>query len=177
MADPQDPNTTANLLSITPGAPRKGDAPPLKKSKRSRKKARIEKLGPTGDEVSQVGPCHITKLPIELIAEILMLTNSPKDVLAVARCSKFFCATLVRPENDFIWRYARDNCKPYALPKPISTFTESSYAAYIFDGGICEVCMSIYLPSFHFVHHPYQDMQVADESVLQLFCAKAETVP
>lgn len=83
--------------------------------------------------------CHIIRLPFELIAEVLLLTNSPKDVLAVARCSKFFCATLLYPSSQYIWRHVRQNCKPEPLPEPIPKFTEASYAAFVFDAGKCEV--------------------------------------
>jgi hypothetical protein len=78
-------------------------------------------------------------LPLELLAEILILTESPKHVLAVARSCKFLCATLLNPSSAFIWRIARKICKPEALPEPFSTFTEASYASFVFDSGRCEV--------------------------------------
>ena len=86
-----------------------------------------------------IQPCPLFKLPLELLAEILIVTSSPKDVLAVARSCKFFCATLVQPLSAFIWRTVRKLCRPQALPDPFSTFTEASYAAFVFDGGCCEV--------------------------------------
>ncbi|GLB42366.1 hypothetical protein LshimejAT787_1103810 [Lyophyllum shimeji] len=85
------------------------------------------------------GRCLFDKLPLELLAEILLFTESPKDVLAVARCSKFFCATLLNPSARFIWKAARI-AYPIPPPEPLSTFTEASYAAFLFDGGTCEVC-------------------------------------
>ncbi|KAJ4490134.1 hypothetical protein J3R30DRAFT_34975 [Lentinula aciculospora] len=84
--------------------------------------------------------CYIAKLPVELLAEILLYTKSPKDVLALTRCSKSFCRTLLHEANQYIWRYARRNCLPEALPEPCSRFTESSFAAFVFDNGPCEMC-------------------------------------
>ncbi|KAJ3992895.1 hypothetical protein F5050DRAFT_1578711 [Lentinula boryana] len=84
--------------------------------------------------------CYITKLPLELLAEILLYTKSPKDILALTRCSKFFCRTLLHQANQYIWRYARQNCLPEALPEPCSRFTESSFAAFVLDAGPCEIC-------------------------------------
>ncbi|KAG6919822.1 hypothetical protein DXG01_000327 [Tephrocybe rancida] len=78
-------------------------------------------------------------LPFELLAEILVLTESPRDVLAVARCSKFFCRTLIYPPSAFIWKSVRKSCS-IPPPEPISTFTEISYAAFLYGGGLCEVC-------------------------------------
>ncbi len=96
------------------------------------------KAKPTAEE-DQPKPCYITRLPFELIAEVLLYTRSPKDVLALARCNKFFCATLVSKSSDYIWRYTRNNCKPAPLPEPSQIFTEVSYAAFVFDEGKCEV--------------------------------------
>ncbi|KAJ7597088.1 hypothetical protein C8J56DRAFT_307393 [Mycena floridula] len=79
-------------------------------------------------------------LPFEIISEILLSTGSPKDVLSIARCSKFFCATLLHPNSKYIWKHARQNCKPEPLPEPIAQFTESAYAAFVMDDGNCEMC-------------------------------------
>ncbi|KAK0192508.1 hypothetical protein F5146DRAFT_1040287 [Armillaria mellea] len=97
------------------------------------------KAKPTTED-DQPKPCYITRLPFELIAEVLLYTHSPKDVLALARCNKFFCATLVSKSSDYIWRYTRNNCKPSPLPEPLQIFTEASYAAFVFDEGKCEEC-------------------------------------
>ncbi|PBK59811.1 hypothetical protein ARMSODRAFT_966632 [Armillaria solidipes] len=97
------------------------------------------KAKPTTED-DQPKPCYITRLPFELIAEVLLYTRSPKDVLALARCNKFFCATLVSKSSDYIWRYTRNNCKPAPLPEPLQIFTEVSYAAFVFDEGKCEEC-------------------------------------
>ncbi|KAJ3905299.1 hypothetical protein F5879DRAFT_752754 [Lentinula edodes] len=83
---------------------------------------------------------YIAKLPLELLAEILLYTKSPKDILALSRCSKFFCRTLLHEANQYIWRYARQNCLQGGLPEPCPRFTESSFAAFVFDAGPCEIC-------------------------------------
>ncbi|KAK0482196.1 hypothetical protein IW261DRAFT_1333218 [Armillaria novae-zelandiae] len=97
------------------------------------------KAKPTTED-DQCKPCCITRLPFELIAEVLLYTQSPKDVLALARCNKFFCATLISKSSDYIWRYTRNNCRPAPLPEPLQNFTEASYAAFVFDEGKCEEC-------------------------------------
>ena len=98
--------------------------------------------------------CLITKLPLELFAEILLYTASPRDVLSVARCCKFFCATLLNPSSSFIWKGVR-KAYPVPLPDPIFTFTEASYAAFMFDEGPCEVrCLTNPLMSCISSSHP-----------------------
>ena len=84
-------------------------------------------------------PCHLLRMPFEIVADILQCTSSPKDVLAVARCSKFLCKTLLQTSSDYIWRNRRKYCKPLPIPNPTPNFTEASYAAFLFDGGVCEV--------------------------------------
>lgn len=103
-----------------------------------KKKARTK--GPQANESHEatVKPCHIMSMPFEILAEILLYTTSPRDVLAVARCSKFFCATLLYPTAVYIWKNARKVCRP-PLPEPLPIYTESSFAALVFDGGECEV--------------------------------------
>lgn len=85
-------------------------------------------------------PCYITTIPFELIAEVLSHTSSPRDVLALARCNKYFCATLVVNQSSvFIWRQARARAKPEAIPDPLPYLSEPAYAALIFDKGDCDV--------------------------------------
>jgi hypothetical protein len=96
------------------------------------------KPGETEDN-STSEPCHLSRMPFEIIADILQSTSSPKDVLAVARCCKFFCKTLVQPSADYIWRNVRKHCKPKPIPDPAPRFTEASFAAFMFDHGICDV--------------------------------------
>ncbi|KAK7044656.1 hypothetical protein R3P38DRAFT_2880006 [Favolaschia claudopus] len=106
---------------------------PHKRSKTSNSTADSSSLVPTS--------AHIFKLPFELIAEILVYTACPKDVLAVARCNKYMCKTLLRQESAFIWRSARQNCLPAALPDPEPLrMSESAFAAFIYDGGECITC-------------------------------------
>jgi hypothetical protein len=111
-------------------------------------------------------------LPLEVLAEILLYTISPKDLLAVARTCKALCAQLVSPGSAFIWRKMREKVK---LPDPaafrpvvtVSNFQpilqpdsgaasysrgvelfvgrEPAYAAFVFDGGLCEVRLTINL--------------------------------
>ncbi|KZT25744.1 hypothetical protein NEOLEDRAFT_337248 [Neolentinus lepideus HHB14362 ss-1] len=83
---------------------------------------------------------HLARIPLELLAEILSFTPSPRDVLAVARCDKYLHATLVRRSSDFIWRQARRNCRAGAIPDPTPNWTEAAYTAWLFDAGPCEVC-------------------------------------
>ena len=78
-------------------------------------------------------------IPLEILAEVLSYVNSPKDVLSVARCSKNLCATLLNPSNVTIWRRARRHCVVPDLPPPLPGWSESAYAAFVFDEGHCEV--------------------------------------
>ncbi|KAJ6588847.1 hypothetical protein B0H19DRAFT_1101444 [Mycena capillaripes] len=90
---------------------------------------------------STLPSAHIFSLPFELIAEILVYTASPKDVLTLARCSKSLCNTLLREESGFIWRSVRSNCLPGPLPDPQAiNLSESAFAALVFDGGNCTGC-------------------------------------
>ena len=126
-------NTAASHLLASDIAP-----PAPKEEARSRKKRKTQN-GEAIHGIDKLKPCYLSKMPFELLAEILQFTTSPKDILAVSRCSKFFCATLLNPSSTYIWRHARTVCKPDPLPDPLPTFTESSYAAFVFDGGECEV--------------------------------------
>ncbi|EIW78378.1 hypothetical protein CONPUDRAFT_108240, partial [Coniophora puteana RWD-64-598 SS2] len=114
---------------------------------RARKRARTDEQSVSSTSATlsasaiAVLPSSLISLPLELLAEVLLLTNSPRDVLAVARCSKFLCNTLVsNPSTEFIWKRVRATCLPRALPDPTENFTEASYAAYVYDAGACEVC-------------------------------------
>ncbi|KAF9078708.1 hypothetical protein BDP27DRAFT_1281459 [Rhodocollybia butyracea] len=87
--------------------------------------------------------CHLTNLPLELLAEILLYTASPKAILSVARCSKFLCLTLLHPRNQYLWKSSRQNCLPTPLPEPCPQFTEAAFVAFVFDAGPCEICGNI----------------------------------
>lgn len=89
--------------------------------------------------VQRRGNDLFSKLPLEVLSEILSMANT-EEVLAVSRCSRHFCRTLVNfPSTDFIWRQARRNYAHTPLPDPLPNFTEASYAAFIFDTGNCDV--------------------------------------
>ncbi|KAI0822999.1 hypothetical protein BC628DRAFT_1456205 [Trametes gibbosa] len=82
--------------------------------------------------------CYLNNLPLELVAEVLSYTPSTRDVLAVARTSKTFCATLVNnPATAFIWRQARARD---TIPDPPPGMSEPTFAALLFDPGLCEIC-------------------------------------
>jgi hypothetical protein len=103
------------------------------------KKPCLEEHERSDNTPTEARPSHLLNLPLELLAEILILTESPKHILAVARSCKVLCATLIEPSSAYMWRTARNICEPEPLPEPYSIFTESSYAAFVFDGGRCEV--------------------------------------
>lgn len=89
-------------------------------------------------------------IPLEILAEILSYVNSPQDVLSVARCNKHLCATLLDPSNGMIWHRARHHCIVPGLPPPLPGWTESAYAAFIFDAGICYVrCVYLSIQSLY----------------------------
>ena len=116
------------------------DADTRHNSDRPAKKLRTEILKTPPPDVGPKPLCYFdTRLPFELIAEILLFTNSPKTVLALARTSKFLCHTLTGSNAQYIWRHVRENCLPAPLPQPTPQFTESSFIAFIFDGGKCDV--------------------------------------
>ena len=124
-------------------------------------------------------------IPLEILAEVLSHVNSPKDVLSVARCSKHLCATLLNPSNVTIWRRARLHCVVPNLPPPLPGWSESAYAAFIFDEGRCEVrhghfinlIIMIYVTLLRSVMSPRNEcfgrlspgFAYADRSVLRLF--------
>ncbi|KAF9444847.1 hypothetical protein P691DRAFT_777987 [Macrolepiota fuliginosa MF-IS2] len=99
------------------------------------------------------------ELPLEILAEILLQTVSPADLLSVARTCKALCAQLLSPGTQFIWKKMR---AVVGLPEPgvyhadiadaggkvvmgvrgVQRFLgrEVAYAAFVFDGGLCENC-------------------------------------
>lgn len=99
----------------------------------------IRKSSNTDQVQLQVPPkCYLDRLPLEILAEVLLNTASPRDILAVARCSKFLCVTLVNnPATVYIWKLLRQ--KFHSIPDPTPNWTESSYAVFLFDDSNCEV--------------------------------------
>lgn len=94
-------------------------------------------------------------LPFDILLEILSRTNHPGDLLAVARTCKDLYRKLTDPSAYPLWRGMRRNL---SLPDPakyisvvrahgtdvevtgVLKFThEPAYAAFVFDGGVCEV--------------------------------------
>lgn len=109
---------------------------PTKKHKRN------ENVGPSAT-FSTVARISLTSLPLEILAEVLLYTCSPPTVLAVSRTCSFLYRTLaLNPAALFIWRAARNTCEPVRLPDLKGHWgkTEAQYAAFMFSGGICEVC-------------------------------------
>lgn len=103
------------------------------------KKTRLDHGSSVSNTHAEVTPSPLLRIPLELLAEILIHTKSPKYVLAVARTSKLFCNLLLDPSLAFVWRDVRRMCIPAPLPDPFSIFSEASYASFVFDGGYCEV--------------------------------------
>ena len=89
----------------------------------------------------------ITCLPFELVAEILLYSTSPVDILSLSRTCKHFCATLVEnPVAAFIWKRVRAQTVP-PVPDPTKLgFSEPQLANFIYGEGKCTVCS---LSRFH----------------------------
>lgn len=131
-AAPMPSGSTATDHDSLPKVP---TLPSMKKRRSS-----VRELHDLLESESVPGRCLFPTLPLELLAEILIQANSPRDVLSVARTSKLLCSTLVcNPAADFIWRTIRKNCLPHALPDPTPNFSEAAYAAFVYDGGSCDV--------------------------------------
>ncbi|KAI0078382.1 hypothetical protein K474DRAFT_1660630 [Panus rudis PR-1116 ss-1] len=84
--------------------------------------------------------CHLGRVPVEVLEMILSYTASPRDILALARCSQYYCNVLVNPSFSRIWISARQRALPKPIPDPTPNFTEPAYAAFLFDSGECEIC-------------------------------------
>ncbi|KAJ7266961.1 hypothetical protein B0H12DRAFT_1179422 [Mycena haematopus] len=109
-------------------------------NRRPHKRSRKTKSSRLNSDDVLPASAHILGLPFELIAETLVCTASPMAVLAVARCNKYLCNTLLRPESEFIWRSVRRNCLPEPLPDPLPFLSEAGFAAMVFDPGHCASC-------------------------------------
>lgn len=86
----------------------------------------------------------ITCLPFELIAEVLLYSKSPADLLSLSRTCKHFHATLVQnPVATFIWKNVRAQMTP-PLPDPTKLgFSETQLANFVYGEGKCTVsCIS-----------------------------------
>ncbi|KXN81672.1 hypothetical protein AN958_03919 [Leucoagaricus sp. SymC.cos] len=103
----------------------------------------------------------LTRLPLELLAEILSFTSTPRDLLSVARTCKALCYQLLSPGAAYIWKNMRDRIglpdparfkvpvkskknptESFALRVRVEPFVgrEAAYAAFVFDGGWCQSC-------------------------------------
>ena len=122
---------------------------------RSKKTARTTAHEKASGDIVLPSQCRLAQLPLEILSEILLHTASPRDILAVARCNKFFCATLVNnAATVYIWKRLRasfDN-----IPDPTPNWTEASYAAFLFDEPTCAVRPYIYLSHCCHDNHPLQ---------------------
>ncbi|KAH0826649.1 hypothetical protein J3R83DRAFT_5035 [Lanmaoa asiatica] len=108
---------------------------------RASKRPRLAQDGQTSPSTTL--RASLTSLPVEILAEILLYTCSPPTVLAVSRTCSFFYRYLAQsPAASFIWRSVRKTCQPAPLPDPGQRWnkTEADYAAFVFGGGVCEVC-------------------------------------
>ncbi|KAM5534010.1 hypothetical protein V8D89_012330 [Ganoderma adspersum] len=89
-------------------------------------------------------------MPLELLAEILLYAQSPRDILSLSRTSKHFCTILVNNRStNFIWRQVRAQAYPNRIPDFTPNFTEASYAAFLFDSKLCEVCQKKTKEMYH----------------------------
>ena len=121
-------NTSLGTHNSLPGDARRSTA--------YREAATTDKLDLTSNR-QMMAP--VFDLPYELLAEFASYLASP-DLLSLARSCKLFCNTLVDAESTPIWRTARANCMPNPLPDPCApSWTESSYAAFVFDDVPCDV--------------------------------------
>ncbi|SRR5258706_903133 len=108
--------------------------PPLKRAKRRPTSA----LPAVSHENAQ--KCHLLRLPLEILAEILSYTRPP-ELLSLARTSKDFCRMLCDPGSSFMWKQARiDPDFLFVIPDPPPYMPEPAYAAMIFDSGKCYIC-------------------------------------
>ncbi|THH05165.1 hypothetical protein EW146_g9975, partial [Bondarzewia mesenterica] len=120
--------------------PRSGKQPRLGQSQTSVVEADSQLASNVAGVFAQLDS-YLDRLPLELLSLILSFVASPKDVLAVARCNKHLCATLLNKANAFVWRTARKICLSGQLQAPPPGWSEPAFAAFVFDGGFCEpVC-------------------------------------
>lgn len=88
---------------------------------------------------------RLESLPVELLSEVLSYMPTPNDILNVTRTSRYLCLTLLNPSNVPIWVTARENSAGGPVPEPPAGWSEPAHAAFLFDGGRCEVCICVSL--------------------------------
>jgi hypothetical protein len=136
MSGSAEATTTSEIESLHSASPNPDVASEEGHNATRPSKKRKAAYGKTHDDIPPI--CPLGSVPLELLAEIMSYTT-PRDVLALARTSKYFCATLVsNPACEFIWKRARARFEP-TIPAPTPNFTEPAYAAFLFDSGVCEV--------------------------------------
>ncbi|KAF8637918.1 hypothetical protein AX17_002540 [Amanita inopinata Kibby_2008] len=108
----------------------------------TRKRLRITHAGQAVGVVDSATPKKdlLKLLPVELLTQVLIYSGSTRHILAVARCSKHLCQILVEPANAHIWRKTRRQHPICPMPDPPKGLTEPAYAAFVFDGGKCDIC-------------------------------------
>ncbi|KAI0044945.1 hypothetical protein FA95DRAFT_1608108 [Auriscalpium vulgare] len=127
MSEPLLSNDAAATVS-TEAAPK---PPRIRKKRRTTRRTDAK---PTSSHPS------LDAMPVEIIAEILTHVPSPREVLAVTRCNRHLHAMLRNPGNASIWRRAREQCHVGEMPAPPPGMSEPAHAAFVLDGGTCEVC-------------------------------------
>ena len=117
---------------------------------RQRKRTRLSQDAQDATAEAARPVCYLTRMPLELLAEILSYAQSPRDILSLSRTSKHFCNILVNnTSTNFIWRQVRAQAFPNRIPDFTPNFTEASYAAFLFDSKICEVRPDLHSPDLH----------------------------
>jgi hypothetical protein len=115
---------------------------------------------PSLDDQADIQPISLPTLPLDILLEILDKISYPGDLLAVARTCKDLCRRLTDPSTYPTWRKVRNRVR---MPDPatyeaevrdeynadgsnkkimgVENFVnnEPAYAAFVFDGGSCEV--------------------------------------
>jgi hypothetical protein len=136
IAKPRPPSLIAERIRSQPKAS-KPTIPGLtiRYAKRPMKKKR-RGSPPISGRAEVRRPAHLTSLPLELLGMIAWYLNT-RDLLSLARTSRWLALTLTGLDSSYMWRTSRQNFRPWPLPDPTSNFTESSYAAFVFDAGEC----------------------------------------
>jgi len=110
------------------------------------KRRQKNKTGGVATDAGKATPL-VTRLPFELIAEILLYSTSPADILSLSWTCKHFCATLVQnPVATFIWKRVRAQTTP-PVPDPTKLgFSEPQLANFIYGEGNCMARFSLFFP-------------------------------
>jgi len=149
-------------------------------------KAAKRRKNATNDAVTHAenATCLITRLPFELIAEVLLHSKSPADILSLSRTCKHFHATLVQnPIATFIWKHVRTQTMP-PIPEPTKLgLSEPQLANFIYGGGECTVRIppaftsprSLFVPGMRQTHSQYVYVVFRSDSLLWESRVSSET--